>query len=304
MIGAVTAGVLVSFLICSFFPAMTEPNQSSSLMSCLLLNCTEQRGQKSRFQLFGGTVNAASRMESNGVAGKIQCSQATADLLIEAGKNSWISPREDKVHAKGIGDVTTYWISPARASSQQGTGSTHSTSDNESVISSGYGTDLESDRSDNFTPIQAASSGKPSMKNLHLNRLVHWNADLLTRQIKVILAKRAGQSGISESRLTSSEAPSFYPDSVQPRNEYCRIIQLPRFDANSATHQIPPDEIILEESVKMQLLDFVTRIGSSYHKNPFHNWEVSEYDVGLLRCKMFTSPCCVVLSRFISMPRT
>lgn len=46
-------------------------------------------------------MNVASRMESTGLKGKIQISQETAALLTTAGKESMITPRHDKVFAKG-----------------------------------------------------------------------------------------------------------------------------------------------------------------------------------------------------------
>jgi class 3 adenylate cyclase len=68
------------------------------------------RGQKSRFQLFGDTVNTAARMESNGTRGRIHVSQSTADELIARGKEQWVTPREDKIVAKGKGEMQTYWV--------------------------------------------------------------------------------------------------------------------------------------------------------------------------------------------------
>lgn len=71
-----------------------------------MLSCSD----KGRFQLFGDTVNTASRMESNGVMGKIHCSESTAGLLPER----WLTPREDKIVAKGKGEMQTYWVDANR----------------------------------------------------------------------------------------------------------------------------------------------------------------------------------------------
>ncbi|CAB9507181.1 Receptor-type guanylate cyclase gcy [Seminavis robusta] len=72
------------------------------------------RGEKSRFQLFGDTVNTTSRMESNGVKGKIQLSEATAQSRREQGKGGWLTPREDLIEAKGKGKMQTFWLENVR----------------------------------------------------------------------------------------------------------------------------------------------------------------------------------------------
>lgn len=70
------------------------------------------RGERARFQLFGDVVNTASRMESNGLPGRIQASKPTADLLVAAGKGAWVKEREGGVEAKGKGTMQTFWIDP------------------------------------------------------------------------------------------------------------------------------------------------------------------------------------------------
>ena len=91
------------------------------------------RGEKSRFQLFGDTVvseqdtcvfcsspplqNTASRMESTGQPGRIHISESTANDIVKHGKAKWLTPREDKIVAKGKGEMKTFWIKFSRVSS-------------------------------------------------------------------------------------------------------------------------------------------------------------------------------------------
>ena len=52
------------------------------------------RGIRSRFKIFGDTFNTESHTESTGIPTRIHISQATTDLLIKAGKESWVKPRD------------------------------------------------------------------------------------------------------------------------------------------------------------------------------------------------------------------
>ena len=72
------------------------------------------RGDKARFQLFGDTMNTASRMESTGKKNMIQISEATAELVIQAGKDHWLKKRSEMVDCKGKGELQTFWVKPKR----------------------------------------------------------------------------------------------------------------------------------------------------------------------------------------------
>jgi len=125
------------------------------------------RGERSRFQLFGGTVNTASRMESTEVPGRIQVSEVTANVIIAGGKGHWATQRDEEVSAKGKGTIQTYWVNKhALAASSEG-GSSHSES--------------------SFTELE-----EPIFDD-KVDRLIKWNVELLSHCIKHVVAHRDTQ---------------------------------------------------------------------------------------------------------------
>eukprot|EP00980_Cylindrotheca_fusiformis_P007408 scaffold1528_cov122-Cylindrotheca_fusiformis.AAC.1 len=78
------------------------------------------RGERSRFQLFGDTMNTASRMESSGERDRIQVTHVTAGLLTEAGYARWLIPRSTKIYVKGKGEMQTYWVRKAKVPAPKG----------------------------------------------------------------------------------------------------------------------------------------------------------------------------------------
>jgi class 3 adenylate cyclase len=209
------------------------------------------RGEKSRFQLFGDTVNTAARMESTGTRDKIHISRATADLLTKANKMDWFQERENMVAAKGKGLMQTYWLTVNRSAD-----STSRSMSEEDDSTSNDAVDVES--GDAVLPTDP-----------RVIRLINWNVDVLQRQLKKITAMRDVASE-QATRKTFEELKMQHPNGSTVLDEVKEVIPLCALAKN---YKQNPDSIELTPQVMSQLRDYVSKIASMYQDNPFHNFE-------------------------------
>lgn len=206
------------------------------------------RGDRARFQLFGDTVNTASRMESTGVRGKIQVSEATAAILREHGRDHWLMQRADAVKAKGKGVLKTFWANPKMRNLSQ------------SVVSS----DGEEE------PSEPSSDGSNALQQAQI-RLVDWIVKLMLDDVrKIIVARKIGSQ-----KSNRGPAPSFIPpDSSTCMDEVQDYIHMPKFgDHAKKAHTDDYRRIQIDDDIAQELGEYVAGIAKMYRHNPFHNFE-------------------------------
>ena len=196
-------------------------------------------------------MNTAARLESTGQPGRIQVSQETADLLIAAGKETWLEERPDRVNAKGKGALKTFWLRHEQQPSESSR-------------------KLSSD-----TKISRFSATVPTngfTEITKLERLVDWNIDVLARLLKQVVARRRSR-GTESTELSSSSHYNPEPNEGSILSEVKEIIALPRFDPVAFKNEQNPESIELDEAVKEELHTYVSSIAAMYRANPFHNFE-------------------------------
>mmetsp|Transcript_17457 Transcript_17457/g.50332 ORF Transcript_17457/g.50332 Transcript_17457/m.50332 type:complete len:217 (-) Transcript_17457:802-1452(-) len=189
--------------------------------------------------------STAARLESTGKPGKIHVSRATANILTRRGKQGWLEERQDKVMAKGKGEMETYWVR-IRASSPG------SETDDMSNSASCYG-DLSAEDEDK------------------LDRLIEWNTQILLTLLKKVLARRRmkgtksrgkqgkqhAQTGSSHHFTPSDERSDFF-------SEVKEIIELPKYSADF--NEQNADSIVIDPKVPEQLEEYISRIARLYRK--------------------------------------
>ena len=154
------------------------------------------RGEKSRFQLFGDTVNTAARVENSGARNRIHISSETAEEIEKHGRPSWLVKRDTLVQAKGKGEMQTYWLDFSGASKRAAAASSNAGTDDDSTSGKDDGASVISatnTRASVTTSARLYSRMEQIAKKVEdkkIQRLVGWNVDVLKKQLRLILAMR------------------------------------------------------------------------------------------------------------------
>ena len=228
------------------------------------------RGERSRFQLFGDTMNTTARIESSGARGCIHLSSETAQLLKQAGKESWLKERDECVVAKGKGSIQTYWLSSIRDTFDENT--VGGESDGKSISS---GQDIDHDELIAFND----RNGQLVTVSQQATRLINWNVEQLLGIIREIVARRT-VSKMSQSQPVKNETDTLVERTVMsPIDEVQEIITLPEFDHTANHESVNAADIVISPIVVKQLKLFVAWVASMYQQNPFHNFDHASHVV-------------------------
>lgn len=230
------------------------------------------RGERTRFQLFGDTMNTASRMESRGLPDRIQISSDTADLLRQAGKESWLTPREEMIDVKGKGMMQTYWLNAASSPGTDSGSSGAADDTNMADLSETSATVFRRGSNSSYIPARRKSADGVvlhSEERIHTRkrRLVKWNVEVMCNILRKIEAYRIsyGDQAVLDRSMPSSSAT--FGNSGTVLDQVKEVISMPIY----RELKTDPKTIELKDEVIDQLEEYVAQIAAAYryeHNGP------------------------------------
>ena len=197
-------------------------------------------------------------MESTGAPGRIHLSKEVADLLLNDGKSHWVVAREDKVVAKGKGELDTFWLELAPDLYQ---------SSSASDAASSTGSESLGD-----APRQNPSLPVVDDKN---KGLVDWNVSIIKKALLDVAAYRKSRKVDASPPHVMKKLELQFMTENTTLSEVKEIVSLPQFDEDIAASTSACTTQDLSEGVTRQLREFVYTLSSMYKDNPFVSGRLS-----------------------------
>lgn len=165
-------------------------------------------------------MNTASRIQTSAPIGKIQVSEAFANLLAKAGKGDWVTPREGGVQAKGKGILKTYILH------------------NQAKLDTSVQSTAGSSSVDDGEPVEVRT-----------NRLIDWCCEALADFLGDVIQRRGNRNVPPFERAKLDRLASTFGSDFQA--EVKEIITLPEYSASMNHDKETKAE--LPEQVKEEL---------------------------------------------------
>lgn len=197
-------------------------------------------------------------METTGLPGLVQISQATADILAKHGKVAWFTARDEAVLVKGKGHLQTYWLNLLTAVASGGSSS-----------SSDHSASEMNTNADITETLREQTERKTK-------RLVQWAVDIMKKVLVEIAKRRARKRAQGPLKPTATEGSLYAKKCVEDGkgtilDEVQEIIRMPHFSGSRFDGDI--GKVELDDKVTEQLEKYVLSISAMYNLNAFHNFE-------------------------------
>jgi hypothetical protein len=181
--------------------------------------------------------------------------------------SNWLRLREDTVFAKGKGELTTYWLEIKSNSS--GCKSNRSSESGACTSSENV---RDEDESQSHGDLRENRKKSKKLDHEKVDRLIDWNADVLSRLLQQVIANRIDSASPS---FCDAGTDQSYDISLQkginPFDEVKEIIALPQVKKLKKQNYI--STVSVSNEVSHLLRDYVSKIAFMYNDNHFHNFE-------------------------------
>lgn len=189
-------------------------------------------------------------MESTGIPNRIQVSEKTGELLKEAGKDYWLVAREEKVQAKGKGELVTFFLD---LNGNDGASSTGSQVSEEDYFASAR------------VQLDMVASEEKRMRG------AEWTVEVMANLLKSMIASRAARKVKRDAPviIQNLETESLLRQNGDVIEEVAECIILPDFTGVDSLAK--PDET-LDPTVLEELRSYIQTISCLYNNSNCEYW--------------------------------